>query len=60
MQHLQVAYNDSYRILHGLPRNTSAMRTSNSNDIATFDALLRKPMIRFIGRSRKSDDSSIR
>ena len=41
MQHLKVAYNDSYRILHGLPRDTDAREL---DDIVTFDAMLRKSM----------------
>ena len=42
MRHLKVAYNDSYRILHGLPRNTSARELQIQDDIVTFDALLPK------------------
>ena len=55
MQHLQVAYNDSYRILHGLPHSTGARELQIYNGIVTVDAMFRKSMFRFINRCRKSD-----
>ena len=56
MQHLKVAYNDSNRMLHGLPRNTSARELQIQDDVVTFDALLRKSIFCFIDRCRKSDN----
>ena len=44
-QHLKVAYNDSYRILHGLPRHSSARKLQIQDDIVIFDALLRMPAV---------------
>ena len=60
MQHLKIAYNDSYRMLHGLPRNTSARELQIEDDIVTFDALLRKSMFRIIDGCQKSDNLLIR
>ena len=60
MQHLKVAYNDSYRMLHGLPRNTSARELQIQDDIVTFDALLCKSIFHFIDRFRKSNNLLIR
>ena len=57
---LKVAYNDFYRILHGLPRNTSARELQTQDNNVTFDALLRKSIFRFIDRCRKSDNLLIR
>ena len=50
---LRVAYNDSYRILHNLPRSSSARAHVQSN-ILTFDALIRKYIFSFISRCLKS------
>ena len=41
---IRVAYNDCYRILHNLPRYTSAREFQIINDIPTFEALLRKTL----------------
>ena len=48
MQHLKVAYNDSYRVLHGLPRNTGARKLQIQDGIVIFDALLHKSMFGFL------------
>ena len=45
MQHLKVAYNDSYYILHGLPRNTRARKLQIQDGIVIFDTLLRMPAV---------------
>ena len=50
MKKLQVAYNDAFRILLKLPRWTSASEMFVTNNVPTFDALLRNLMYRFMCR----------
>ena len=50
LNHLQVAYNDSFRLIHGLKRNVSARELQVKANISTFDALQRKLIYRFIER----------
>ena len=39
LNHLRVAYNDSFRLIHGLKRNVSARELQVKANIPTFDAL---------------------
>ena len=50
LNHLRVAYNDSFRLNHGLKRNVSARELQVKANIPTFDALPRKLIYRFIAR----------
>ena len=50
LNHLRVAYNDSFRLIHGLKRNVSARELEVKANILTFDALQRKLIYRFIER----------
>ena len=50
LNRLRVAYNDSYRILHNLPRSFSARTHQVQANILTFDAILRKHVFSFISR----------
>ena len=56
MNRLRVAYNDSYRILHNLPRSSSARAHQVQSNILTFDALIRKYIFSFISRCLKSEN----
>ena len=47
---LRVAYNDSYRILHNLPRYVSARECQVSAHVTTFSALIRKSFFSFVSR----------
>ena len=51
-----VAYNDCYRMLHNLPRYTSAREFQVINHIPTFEALLRKTVYNFINRCLNSSN----
>ena len=50
LNHLRVAYNDSFRLIHWLKRNVSARELQVKANIPTFDALQRKLIYRFIER----------
>ena len=50
---IRVANNDCYRMLHNLPRYTSARELQFINHIPTFKALLRKTLYNFINRRLK-------
>ena len=50
LNHLRVAYNDSFRLIHGLKRNVSARELQVKANIPTFDALQRKLIYQFIER----------
>ena len=50
LNHLRVAYNDSFLLIHGLKRNVSARELQVKANIPTFDALQRKLIYRFIER----------
>ena len=56
---LRVAYNDSYRILHNLPRRTGARLSQIECHINTFDAILRKTTFSFIQRCQSSSNNLI-
>lgn len=56
---LRVAYNDAFRILHGLPRYYSAGEYQVQYNIPTFYALLRKNMYRFVQRCYTSANTWI-
>jgi len=51
---LRVAYNDAFRILHGLSRYFSAREIQVQYGIDTFFALLKKNMYNFIERCYSS------
>ena len=48
LNRLQIAYNDSYRILHNIPRYTSARLEQINANVTTFEALLRKCVFSFV------------
>ena len=50
LNHLRVAYNDSFRLIHWLKRNVSERELQVKANIPTFDALQRKLIYRFIER----------
>ena len=50
LNHLRVAYNDSFRLIHGLKRNVSARELQVKANIPTFDSLHRKLIYRFMER----------
>ena len=56
---LRVAYNDSYRILHNLPRWTRARLSQIECHINTFDAILRKTTFSFIQRCQSCSNNLI-
>ena len=41
IRRLRVAYNDAFRMIHGLPRHTSASVQQILFNVYTFDALVR-------------------
>ena len=53
------AYNDSYRILHNLPRWTSARLSQIECHIITFEAILLKTTFSFIQRCQSSSNNLI-
>ena len=53
---IRVAYNDCYRMLHNLPRYTSAREFQVVNHIPIFEALLRKTLYNFINRCLNSSN----
>ena len=56
---IRIAYNDCYRMLHNLPRCTSARELQVINHIPTFEALLRKTLYNFINRCLNSSNFRI-
>ena len=56
---LRVAYNDSYCILHNLPRWISARLSQIECHINTFDAISRKTRFSFIQRCQSSSNNLI-
>ena len=56
---LRVAYNDSYRILHDLPRYVSARECQVSAHVTTFSALIRKSLFLFVSRCFLSENKLI-
>ena len=59
IKRLRVAYNNSFRILHGIPRYISARERQVSHNITTFDALMRKSAFAFINRCGTSSNNLI-
>ena len=53
---LRVAYNDSYRILHHIPRCVSASNHQVQSNIDTLDALIRKYIFSFTNRCINSQN----
>ena len=53
---LCVAYNDSYKIFHHIPRYVSAHNYQVQSHIETFDALIRKDIFSFINRCINSQN----
>ena len=56
---IRVAYNNSFRFLHGLPRYVSARKQQVLNNITTFDAILRKLSCFFVYRCYDSNNKLI-
>lgn len=56
---LRVAFNDAYRLVHHIPRWISVRENMVSNDITTFEAVLRKSMYSFVQRCYNSSNSWI-
>ena len=54
-----VAYNNSFRFLHGLARYVSAREHQVLNNITTFDAIRRKMSCSFVYRCYDSNNISI-
>ena len=48
MKRLCAAYNNSYRIMHYIPRNVSVRPHQVSHCVRTFDAMLRNNLYRFL------------
>ena len=53
---LKVAYNDAYRILHGMPRYHSARESQIYYNIDSFYALQRKITYKFVERCHLSQN----
>ena len=54
IRRLRVAYNDAFRMIHGLPRHTRASVQQISFDVLNFDAVIRKSLFNFVKRCRAS------
>ena len=54
LNRLRIAYNDSYRILHNIPRYISARLEQINANLTTFEALLRKCLFSFVTRCMQS------
>ena len=50
----RVAYYDAFRMIHGLPRHTSACVQQILFYVLTFDAVIRKCLFNFVKRCRAS------
>ena len=48
LKRIRVAYNNSFRFLHGLARYVSAREQQMLNNITTLDAILRKMSCSFV------------
>ena len=59
LKRIRVAYNYSFRFLHGLARYVSAREQQVLNNITTFNAILRKMFCSFIYRCYDSNNRSI-
>ena len=51
---LRVAYNDTFRMIHGLIRQTSARVQQIFVNVLTFDAVIGKSLFNFVKRRRAS------
>ena len=54
IRRLRVAYNDAFRMIHGLPRHTSASVQQIFLNVLTFDALICKSLFNFVKRCHAS------
>ena len=59
LKRIRVAYNNSFRFLHGLPRYVSAREHQVLNNITTFDAIRRKMFCSFVYRCYDSNHKLI-
>ena len=57
IERLRVAYNNTYRVLHNLPRKVHIRETMVNSAISTFQSLLRKNTGNFILRCFQSSNS---
>ena len=48
LKKIRVAYNNSFRFLHGLPRYVSAREHQVLNNLTTLDTILRKMSCSFV------------
>ena len=56
LKRIRVAYKNSFRFLHGLPRYVSAREHQVLNNIITFDAIRRKMSCSFVYRCYDSNN----
>ena len=56
MKRLRAAYNNTYRIMHCIPRNASVRPHQVNHRVKTFDALLRNNRYRFLQRCVSSSN----
>ena len=59
LKRIRVAYNNSFRFLHELPRYVSAREHQVLNNITTLDAILRKMCCSFVYRCSDSNNKLI-
>ena len=59
LKRIRIAYNNSFRFLHGLPRYVSAREHQVLNNITTFDAIRRKMSCSFVYRCYDSNNKLI-
>ena len=56
---IKVAYNNTYSILHNISRSSSVRYDQVQDNIATFDALIRKRQYSFLSRCNKTRNNYI-
>jgi len=56
---VKVAYNNAYRAIFGCDRFCSASNMFVSNNVATFDCMLRKAVFKFKARAAKSENALV-
>ena len=56
LNHVRIAYNNSFRILHNIPRQESARTRQIQSNIKTFDALIRNYLYSFLKRCNNSSN----
>ena len=54
IRRLRVAYNNAFRMIHGLPRHTSPSVQQIFFNVLIFNALIRKSLFNFVKRCRTS------